>query len=300
MGRERTFLDVETSGLYGDLLFVGVFDGKSVRRYGSSFKVPKSFCGFNLKYDLKVMLSEKMIDFSYLREIEIEDLYVLSRLICPDLTDYSLQGVISLLYKEDIGSFENGLTRKQLEELNACQLRYMSKLYSDLYPEIERQGLEQVYRLENGLVPLIAEMEFLGILIDEKKKRKIEKVLLERRKQVISQLEKTFGNINLNSPKQLREVLYGKFKIKPIAYTPSGEPSTAHEVLEELALKYDFIKPLLEYRKIEKLLSTYLTDRMTGRVRASFNSLGTATGRFSSSNPNLQNIRVQNKRYVRC
>src|SRR5579871_4654871 len=101
---------------------------------------------------------------------------------------------------------------------------------------------------------------------------------------------------NLNSPKQLQDILFNQLKIPVIEKTPSGQPSTADPVLQELAIQFELPRVLIEHRKLSKLISTY-TNRLveevnsvTRRVHTSYHQAGTATGRLSSSSPNLQNI----------
>jgi DNA polymerase-1 len=160
--------------------------------------------------------------------------------------------------------------------------------------------LSDFEKIEMPLIYVLASMERKGVLIDREK-------LLEQSKAIASTLSKlqlrafelAGGEFNLNSPKQLQEILYSKMRLPILKKTPTGQPSTAEFVLEELALDHPFAQIILDYRSLSKLKSTY-TDTLpeqvnesTGRVHTSYHQASVATGRLSSSNPNLQNIPIK-------
>ena len=175
------------------------------------------------------------------------------------------------------------------------------ELHSRFLRELAEQGMENLFRsLEMPLVPLLSEMEEAGIRIDPgffaAMSRRLEGELALIRQEIFKEAG---GEFNVNSNPQLREILFGKMGLPVVKRTKTG-PSTDASSLEELAaLGYTLPRHLIEYRQLEKLRSTYvdalpkLVNPSTGRIHASFNQAVAATGRLSSSNPNLQNIPVR-------
>ena len=161
--------------------------------------------------------------------------------------------------------------------------------------------LDKLYRdIELPLVSVICDIETNGALVDSdllaKQSGELGDRMLELEKQVYELAGETF---NLSSPKQLQKILFEKLGIPVVKKTPKGQPSTAEPVLQELALDYPLPKLIMEYRGLSKLKSTY-TDRLpeqvsesTGRIHTSYHQAVTATGRLSSSDPNLQNIPIR-------
>lgn len=165
----------------------------------------------------------------------------------------------------------------------------------------QEPGLKHIFEeIELPLLPILAKMERCGVLIDPEmlKKQGIE---LEHRLLELEKLAYTLAGtpFNLNSPKQLQEVLFTLLKLPVLQKTPTGQPSTADAVLQELALEYPLPKIIIEYRSLSKLISTYTStlpeqiNPVTHRVHTSYNQTGAATGRLSSSDPNLQNIPIR-------
>lgn len=165
----------------------------------------------------------------------------------------------------------------------------------------EEKDLVNVFKeIELPLSPVLAKMEQFGVLIDSQKLAQQSQDLAVR----ILELEKEVHTLageefNLSSPKQLQEILYKKMDLPVLKKTPKGAPSTAEEVLQELAINYPLPKLLMEYRGLSKLKNTY-TDKLpkminarTGRVHTSYHQAITATGRLSSTEPNLQNIPIR-------
>ncbi|MBM7037623.1 DNA polymerase I [Vibrio ulleungensis] len=165
------------------------------------------------------------------------------------------------------------------------------------------EGLERIYTdIEVPLVPVLSKIERTGVLIDAMKlntqSQEIAQRLDELEKKAYELAEQEF---NLNSPKQLQAILFEKMGLPVVKKTASGAPSTNEEVLQELALDYPLPKLILEYRGLAKLKSTY-TDKLpkmikpqTGRVHTSYHQAVAATGRLSSTDPNLQNIPIRNE-----
>ncbi len=176
------------------------------------------------------------------------------------------------------------------------------RLHRRLWPELEQvDSLKRVFTdLEMPLVPVLANIERNGALVDAKVLGEHSRQLGER----LAQLEKEAHEIagrpfNLGSTKQLGEILFDEQKLPVLKKTPKGKPSTAEEVLQELALDYPLPKLLMEYRGLSKLKSTYtdklplMINKATGRIHTSYHQAVTATGRLSSSDPNLQNIPIR-------
>jgi len=178
------------------------------------------------------------------------------------------------------------------------------QLAAHLEPMLTEQGLERVYRdLELPLVPILADLERAGIRVDARalagQATLVEKELNDRSRSIFALAGEEF---NINSPKQLAEVLFDKLKLPVLKRTGTTRtPSTAVEVLEELALAHDLPRLILEWRALAKLKGTYidalpqLINPETGRVHTSFNQAVAATGRLSSSDPNLQNIPIRSE-----
>jgi DNA polymerase-1 len=176
------------------------------------------------------------------------------------------------------------------------------RLHRTLWPQLEAQpALERVFReIEMPLVPVLSRLERQGALVDAQLLAKQSKELGERLLQVEASAHNLAGGpFNLGSPKQLQEILFERLGLPQIGKTPTGQPSTAEPVLAELAEQYELPRVILEYRSLSKLKSTY-TDRLpeqinpsTGRVHTSYQQAVTATGRLSSTDPNLQNIPVR-------
>lgn len=178
------------------------------------------------------------------------------------------------------------------------------RLHNALYPKVEAdEKLKHVFdTIEMPLVPVLSRMERTGVYVDSMllgaQSTEIAARLDELEKKAFEIADQEF---NLSSPKQLQAILFEKMGLPVLKKTPSGTPSTNEEVLQELALDYPLPKLILEYRGLAKLKSTY-TDKLpkmvnpaTGRVHTSYHQAVTATGRLSSSDPNLQNIPVRNE-----
>jgi len=176
------------------------------------------------------------------------------------------------------------------------------ELMPRLEKEIREKSLDVLFeQVELPLARVLARMEFHGIAVDREAFLELSKEIgsaLEDRVRQITALAGT--EFNLNSPKQLGEVLFGRLKLPVVKRTKTG-PSTDEEVLRRLSTMHELPAKILEYRELAKLDSTYvkaipeLVDPETGRVHASFNQMVTATGRLSSSNPNLQNIPIRSE-----
>ncbi|MDR3503993.1 MAG: DNA polymerase I [Legionella sp.] len=176
------------------------------------------------------------------------------------------------------------------------------QLHNKLFPMMEPPLQEVFNTIEMPLVTVLADMELQGVLIDAVTLEHHGKRLKERIQELEAEALQLAGKpFNLNSPKQLQEILFDEHKLPVIAKTPTGQPSTAESVLQELAFDYRLAAVILEYRGLSKLVSTYIDalpkkiSAGTGRVHTSYNQAVAATGRLSSSEPNLQNIPIRNE-----
>lgn len=174
-----------------------------------------------------------------------------------------------------------------------------------LYPLVEEQGLQQLYaELEEPLIEVLADMEWEGVKIDTQSLAKYAEVLTEKLSTLESEIRQIAQDpqLNINSSRQLGELLFARMRIaeKP-KMTKTKQFSTDEEYLQGFAAKHPIVAKVLEYRGIKKLLSTYvealplLVNNKTGRIHTSFNQAVTATGRLSSTNPNLQNIPIRDE-----
>ncbi|MFZ5464132.1 MAG: DNA polymerase I, partial [Pseudomonadota bacterium] len=175
-------------------------------------------------------------------------------------------------------------------------------LHQALYPKLrEEPRLEALYRdIEMPVMQVLLRMERNGVLIDAEllaaQSQELGSRMMELERQAVEAARQPF---NLNSPKQIQEILFEREKLPVIKKTPSGAPSTDEEVLQQLALDYPLPKLILDYRQLSKLKSTY-TDKLprmvnaaTGRVHTTFAQAVAVTGRLSSNEPNLQNIPIR-------
>jgi len=176
------------------------------------------------------------------------------------------------------------------------------QLHEHLWPRLLKEPAlaDVLQQIEMPLVPVLARMEQRGVLIDgdqlAEQSRELAGQIYELEKHAFDAAGQPF---NLGSPKQLQQILFEKLGLPIIRKTPKGQPSTAEDVLVELAVDYELPSLILEYRSLAKLKSTY-TDKLpgqinprTGRVHTSYHQAVAATGRLSSSNPNLQNIPIR-------
>jgi DNA polymerase-1 len=262
--------------------------------------------GQNLKYDMNVLANygiEFPINFF---DTMLESYVTNSTSNRHDMDTLAMKYLARRTTKfEDIaGKASKQITFNQihLEQATpyACQDADVTlQLHQFFWPKIEKDSqLKKVLtEIELPLVPVLAKMERTGVLIDEKKLHELSKEFGGRCEALEKQAHKLANKeFNLSSPKQLQEILYQDLKIPVQEKTPTGQPSTSESVLEALSYEYALPKVILEYRSLAKLKSTYAdglaeqVDKKTGRVHTSYNQAVTATGRLSSTDPNLQNI----------
>jgi DNA polymerase-1 len=179
---------------------------------------------------------------------------------------------------------------------------YLQRLAPALREQIEEQKLESVYeKIDLPLAPVLAEMERVGIRVDRKELDKMSQSMEKEVRRLEKEIWKLAGSeFNVNSPTQLAEILFDKLNLQPNPRRGKAKArSTAVDILEELSAQHELPAKIIEYREIAKLKSTYvdalpkLIHPETGRLHTSFSQTGTATGRLSSSDPNLQNIPIR-------
>jgi DNA polymerase-1 len=258
---------------------------------GVDVKSVLSDAGFSkIGYDLKkirVNLARRDIDLEGLDF----DVLVAAYLLNPAKQQYDLLS-IGWDYLPQLSFFG------ELKPGNAIQL--IAELKPLLEAQLQEKSLFSLFQnLEMPLVKVLSEIELNGIKLDLEVLHKLSGEIEERLAKLIDKIYVLSGTeFNINSPKQLREVLFEKLKLPVVKKGKTG-PSTDEEVLRTLAKRHELPALLLEYRQLTKLKNTYvdilpeLIDNKTGRVHTSFNQTGTETGRISSSNPNLQNIPVK-------
>ena len=177
-------------------------------------------------------------------------------------------------------------------------------LHQTFWPRLcESEPLKKLYEdIEVPLLSVLSRVERNGVIIDTAMLKKQSGELSKRMVELEQECHDIAGQpFNIGSPKQIQAILYEKMELPVLAKTPKGQPSTAESVLQELAEEYELPRLILEHRGLSKLKSTY-TDKLpeqinpeTGRIHTSYHQAVAATGRLSSSDPNLQNIPIRNE-----
>ena len=179
---------------------------------------------------------------------------------------------------------------------------YLQRIAPALHEQVQKEQLESVYeKIDLPLAPVIADMESAGVRVDPKELEKMSRSMEKEVRRLEKEIWKLAGlEFNVNSPSQLAEILFDKLNLQPNARRGKAKArSTAADILEELSAQHPLPAKIIEYREIAKLKSTYvdalpkLIHPETGRLHTSFSLTGTATGRLSSSDPNLQNIPIR-------
>jgi DNA polymerase-1 len=269
----------------------------------------KAKLGHHLKFDAHV-LANYGIALNGQRFDSMLESYVLNSVATRHDMDSSAVrylGVKTIHFEELTGKGAKKITFNQVDvdraaEYSAEDADITLQLHHAIWPQIEAvPALKFVYEnIEQPLVPVLFRMERAGVLVDRALLKAQSSELATRMLQLQSEAHKEAGGVfNVDSPKQLQEILFGKLGIPAMRKTPTGQPSTAEDVLEELAETYRLPKLILEYRGMAKLKSTY-TDNLplqinpgTGRIHTCYHQAVAATGRLSSQDPNLQNIPIR-------
>ena len=266
--------------------------------------------GQNLKYDRGV-LKNYDIELDGIKFDTMLESYMLNSVVGKhDMDSLSMRWLKhkTVTFEEVAGKGKNQLTFNQIDVVQAAHYAAEDadvtlQLHLKMWPELEKaSGPRKVFEeIEMPLLTVISRIERNGVLIDQAILAKHSQELTTRLAELEKKAHELAGEpFNLSSTKQLQTILFEKQGIKPTKKTPGGAPSTSEEVLAELALDYPLPKVILEHRGLSKLKSTY-TDKLpqminplTGRVHTSYHQAVTATGRLSSTDPNLQNIPVRN------
>ncbi|MCG7200849.1 DNA polymerase I [Marinobacter pelagius] len=265
--------------------------------------------GQNLKYD-KNVLANHGIDLEGIAEDTMLESYVLNSVATRhDMDSLAREylGEQTITYESIAGKGAKQLTFNQIDlekagPYAAEDADITLRLHQTLSPRLRETGkLDSVYReIDLPLVPVLSRMEQRGTLISASVLRKHSQELAERMAELEEEAHEVAGEtFNLGSTKQLQAIFYDKLGLPVIKKTPKGAPSTAEPVLQELAHEHELPRLILEHRSLSKLKSTYtdtlpeLIHHRTGRVHTSYHQAVTATGRLSSSEPNLQNIPIR-------
>ena len=265
--------------------------------------------GQNIKYDYEVLTR-----YGVTLQGKMFDTMIAHYLIQPELhhnMDYmaeTLLGYQTIHIEELLGP--KGKKQKNMRDLSPTDIyEYAAedaditlRLKNVLEPRLKELGVEELFwNIEMPLVRVLADMELNGVCLDTEALQDTSKIFTERMKQYEQEIYKEAGEeFNISSPKQVGDILFGKLQImdKP-KKTKTGQYVTSEEVLQSLESKNPIVRNILNYRGMKKLLSTYidalpkLINPRTGHIHTSFNQALTATGRLSSSDPNLQNIPVR-------
>lgn len=265
--------------------------------------------GQNIKYDYEVLNN-----YGVTLQGKMFDTMIAHYLIQPELhhnMDYmaeTLLGYQTIHIEELIGP--KGKKQKNMRDLSPTDICEYAAEDADitlrlkhlLESRLKELGLEELFwNIEMPLVRVLADMELNGVCLDTEALQETSRIFTDRMKQYEQEIYKEAGEtFNIGSPKQVGDILFGKLQImdKP-KKTKTGQYVTSEEVLQSLEAKHPVVRNILNYRGMKKLLSTYidalpkLINPRTGHIHTSFNQAQTATGRLSSSDPNLQNIPVR-------
>lgn len=285
---------------------------KIVDKFKPVFENEKSIkVGQNIKYDMIVLAN-----YGVAIKGQMFDTMIAHYVLQPELhhgMDYLAEVYLkydTIKIEELIGA--KGKNQRNMRDLSptdiykyACEDADVTlKLKNILEKELETNGVKELFEeIEMPLVPVLAYIERNGVRIDTEALKETSRLFTIRMREIEEEIYKLAGTeFNVSSPKQVGEVLFDRLKIVEKAKkTKTGQYVTSEEVLESLKGKHQIVEKILDYRGLKKLLGTYidalpeLINPKTGRIHTSFNQTVTATGRLSSSNPNLQNIPVRNE-----
>lgn len=298
---ERLYVTENGKDIYSaeisDNLIKEVFENESIKK-----------CGYNIKEDI-IYLAEKGIEFKNTGF----DVMLAAYLADPSGSDYSPEGLcFKYLGKElsstDIKAEDDGQIVMNLDSEDksdegqsfADKTAAIYELYSFFAKKLKDDGQEELYYgIELPLTEVLADMQLTGVYVDKEALQSFGDKLSMRIENLTSEIYDAAGeSFNINSPKQLSVILFEKLGLPGGKKTKSGY-STGAEVLNKLADKHPIVQMILEFRQLSKLKSTYVDGLLpminpkTGRIHSSFNQTVTATGRISSTEPNLQNIPVR-------
>jgi DNA polymerase-1 len=267
--------------------------------------------GQNLKYDMSVLINHGIELRGIAYDTMLESYVLDSTATRHDMDSLALKYLShnTIHYEDVAGKGAKQVTFDQVPIATAGPYAAEDaditlQLHQTLWPKLEKdKSLVTLFtNIEMPLLPVLSRMERNGVLVDAKMLAKQSKQLTKRIEEIEQEAFTVAGEeFNLGSPKQIQTIFFEKLGLPVLKKTPKGAPSTAEEVLVELALDYPLPKLILEHRGISKLKSTY-TDKLperinpdTGRVHTSYHQAVASTGRLSSSDPNLQNIPIRSE-----
>lgn len=294
---DRGVLRADFEQQYADILRP-IFESEQIAKVGQNIKFDMLFMRrlgvqvLGRKYDTMIM--------HYLLDSEARHNM---NLLAERYLHYSPQPIETLIGKGQKQLTMDMIATERIAEYAGEDADITLQLRHVLWGELEREGMCNLYTdIEEPMIDVLAAMEYRGVRIDSESLREYSKRLTTDMEQLERSIREAADEptLNINSARQLGEVLFGKLKLaeKP-KRTKSGQFSTDEEYLMEFASKSDVVRQVLEYRTLKKLLSTYvdalpqLVEPHTGRIHTSYNQAVTATGRLSSTNPNLQNIPIR-------
>jgi len=265
--------------------------------------------GQNLKYDYTVFTRAGLTLRGIVYDTMLESYVLDSVANRHDMDTLALKylGHKMISYEDVAGKGKNQLTFNEVPleravEYAAEDADITLQLHHVLWPRLAKEDrlAELFEKIEMPLVPVLAAMEQNGVRIDSDMLARHSRQLAKQMEELEQKAFRLAGTaFNIGSPKQIQEVLYDRLQLPVLRKTPKGQPSTAENVLQELAIEYELPQVILDHRALSKLRSTY-TDKLpelvnpdTGRIHTSYHQAVAATGRLSSSDPNLQNIPVR-------
>ncbi len=266
--------------------------------------------GQNLKFDYAVLESHKIQPAT-----PYFDTMIAAYLLNPDSRRFNLDDLAAKFLGYRTTSFKELMEKSQLSAdfsevpiqeaaKYSCEDAVIAlKLEEILSKKLYESNLENVfYELEMKLIPVLVTLELNGVYFDIKRLGTLSNELERELDRTLDELFKAAGeSFNPNSPSQVGKVLFDRLGLSPPRKTKQGSYSTSADVLEDLVSKHPAVQKLLEYRKLQKLKSTYidalpnLVNPATGRIHTNYHQTGTGTGRLSSSNPNMQNLPIREK-----
>ena len=290
---------------------------KVLKRLKPWLESPNKKVGHHLKYDAHVFLNYQIHLNGIAHDSMLESFVLNSTATRHDMDSVASKylNIETTKYEDVAGKGAKQICFDQVDIETAAHYAAEDaditlQIHQTLWPKIQAiPELERLYLdIEQPLVNVLQKMEYRGVLVDAEMLRQQSQELAETiaETETVAHIEAE-GPFNLDSPKQLREILYDRLGFPVLGKTPKGQPSTAEAILQELSAEYKLPNLILRYRALSKLKSTY-TDKLpleinasTGRIHTSYHQAVAATGRLSSSNPNLQNIpiRTQEGRRIR-
>lgn len=278
-----------------------VLEDSSISKIGYDFKQTYKFL-----WDNKIVLKGDIYDIELMHYIinperTHKEEFLIKGYLGIDLDDIKVE---KNEVEVDLFSYREEVDKD--DEITALKLVLLKEVKEIILKELEKGNQLNLYKeIEEPLIEVLANMEYTGVKIDTDNLNAYNTILTNQLAEIEERVKELSGGetINLSSPKQVGELLYGKLKLNPnVKKNSKGSYPTDEETLTEMLELHPIVNYILEYRGIKKLISTYtealpnLINRKTGKIHTTFNQSLTATGRLSSTNPNLQNIPIRTER----